>query len=119
MLLMSHPEQLCVNLRFIKEYLLTFWGKCRAGVRIGRKYIRKTISGEVDFRPLLISAEEMISQFDMELPPRDDYGNHPARWRHTCWKLYQPRENIFWGVYAPERKKHSRGLRRSSCHCHD
>ena len=28
MLLMSHPEQLCVNPKFIREYLLNFLKKC-------------------------------------------------------------------------------------------
>jgi len=100
---MSHPEQLCVNPRFIRKYLLTFFEKCPKlskqelylaawGSDFEDKKEDKTVYGEIKFQPLFVSAKEMIEQIDMQLPPHDEHGNHPARWRHACWNSYKPRE---------------------------
>jgi hypothetical protein len=101
---MSHPEQLCVNPRFIKEYLQYFFARCP---KLSKKElylaawgsdfeekdkIDNTLYGEIKFRPLFVSAEEMIEQIEMELPPYNAHGIHPTRWRHACMQSYNPRE---------------------------
>jgi hypothetical protein len=100
---MSHPEQLCVNPRFLREYLLTFFEKCPKlskqelylaawGSEFEEKKEEKTLHAEIKFRPLFVSAEKMITEIDMQLLPYDAVSNNYARWRHPCWKSYRPRE---------------------------
>jgi hypothetical protein len=73
------------------------------GVRFRRQEVDNTLYGEIKFRPLFVSAEQMIEEIAMELPPFDAHGNHPARWRHACMKSYIPREDTPQkGRNAPE-----------------
>jgi hypothetical protein len=101
---MSHPEQLCVNPRFIKEYLLTFFEICP---KLSKKELylaawgsefednkeEKNLFGGIKFRPLFVEDEKIIQEIEMQLPPYDAWADNCARWHHACWKSYVPRED--------------------------
>jgi hypothetical protein len=102
---MTHPEQLCVNPRFIKDYLEDFFAKCpklsKQELYLAawgsdfedKRKVDNTVFGGIKFRPLFVSAEVMIKEIVMELPPYDARGIHSARWRHACMQSYNPRED--------------------------
>ena len=100
---MSHPEQLCVNPEFLVQYLRTFFEKIKTlsekelylaawGSEIDASKEAKGINGQVNFRPLFVSAARMITEINQQLPPDDARSNHYARWRYACWKSYELRE---------------------------